>query len=96
MKATTQGRRAHFSSVFRQCPQDRDTADAVFGSSSTVFRTTTIPTIVGAELCALDKRRKPSIWNVEQFDSRSLMERIGPSGLPWQVIKLDDSARVSL
>lgn len=50
-----------------------------------VSYTTGVPAVVGAEMMLSGQWKRPGVWNMEQFDARPFLERLGPSGLPWHV-----------
>lgn len=51
-----------------------------------VSYTTGVPATIGAELMANNTWMKPGVYNVEQFNPDPFLEKLGPYGLPWQVL----------
>lgn len=49
--------------------------------------TTGVPAAVGAEMILTGKWHRPGVWNMEQLDPLPFLERLGPAGLPWQVME---------
>jgi len=50
-----------------------------------VSYTTGVPAVVGAEMMLRQIWKRSGVWNMEQFDAKPFLERLGPAGLPWQV-----------
>lgn len=53
-----------------------------------VSYTTGVGAAVGAEMILTGKWKKPGVFNLEEFDSRPFLERLGPAGLPWHVMDM--------
>jgi len=49
--------------------------------------TTGVPAMTGAMMMLTGKWRGQGVFNVEQFDPNPFLEKLGPHGLPWQVIE---------
>jgi saccharopine dehydrogenase (NAD+, L-lysine forming) len=49
--------------------------------------TTGVPAMTGAMMMLTGKWRGKGVFNVEQFDPNPFLEKLGPHGLPWQVIE---------
>ncbi len=47
--------------------------------------TTGVGAAVGAEMILTGKWKKPGVWNLEEFDSKPFLDRVGSAGLPWEV-----------
>ncbi len=50
-----------------------------------VSYTTGVPTVTGAIMMLTGQWRGEGVFNMEQFDPRPFLERVGPLGLPWHV-----------
>jgi saccharopine dehydrogenase (NAD+, L-lysine-forming) len=53
-----------------------------------VSYTTGVGAAVGAEMMLTGRWKRPGVWNLEEFDSRPFLERLGPAGLPWHVMEM--------
>ena len=73
------------SFIYNICSHEAAYAEV---GSQAVSYTTGVPASVGAEMIATGKWREPGVWNMEQFDPDPFLERLGPAGLPWQVVDL--------
>ncbi len=71
--------------IYNSCDHEACYAEV---SSQAISYTTGVPAMIGASQIALGHWRTPGVWNMEQLDPDDFMERLGKSGLPWQVIDL--------
>jgi saccharopine dehydrogenase (NAD+, L-lysine-forming) len=53
-----------------------------------VSYTTGVGAAVGAEMILTGKWKKPGVFNLEEFESKPFLERLGPAGLPWHVMDM--------
>jgi len=44
-----------------------------------------VPAVTGAIMMLTGQWRGEGVFNMEQFDPRPFLERVGPLGLPWHV-----------
>ncbi len=47
--------------------------------------TTGVGAVVGAEMMLTGNWKRPGVWNMEEFDSKPFLDRLGPAGLPWHI-----------
>ncbi len=57
--------------------------------SQAISYTTGVPAVVGAEMMLTGKWNRPGVWNMEEFDAKPFLERLGSAGLPWQVKEIE-------
>jgi saccharopine dehydrogenase (NAD+, L-lysine-forming) len=50
-----------------------------------VSYTTGVPAMVGAQMMLTGVWKQPGVYNMEQFDPKPFLERLGPAGLPWHI-----------
>ena len=55
-----------------------------------VSYTTGVPAMIGAKLFMQGIRKRPGVWNVEEFDPDPFMEQLNTQGLPWHEIHNGD------
>ena len=66
---------------------DHEDCFAEVGSQAVSY-TTGVPAMIGASLILDKSWRKPGVWNMEQFDPDTFMDRLNLYGLPWHVTEL--------
>lgn len=52
--------------------------------SQAVSYTTGVPAMIGAAMVMTGKRKKPGVFNIEEFDPDPFMDALNKYGLPWQ------------